>query len=44
MPLLRRIWKREADFDHLVLYSPSLTMTLERAQQNTLDLIRVGAP
>ena len=38
------ITRREADFDHLVLYSPSFTMTPERVQQNTLDLIRVGAP
>ena len=38
------IARREPDFDHLVLYSPSFTMTLERVQQNTLDLIRVGAP
>ena len=37
------IARREPDFDHLVLYSPSFTMTLERVQQNTLDLIRVGA-
>jgi probable F420-dependent oxidoreductase len=35
---------READFDHIALYSPSFTMSLERVQQNTLDLIRVGAP
>ena len=35
--------RREADFDHLVLYSPSFTMTLERVRQNTLDLIRVGS-
>ena len=38
------IARREADFDHLSLYSPSFTMTLERVQQNTLELIRVGAP
>jgi probable F420-dependent oxidoreductase len=38
------IARREADFDHLCLYSPSFTMTLERVQQNTLDLVRVGAP
>jgi probable F420-dependent oxidoreductase len=38
------IARREADFDHLSLYSPSFTITLERVQQNTLDLIRVGAP
>lgn len=38
------IARREADFDHLSLYSPSFTMSLERVQQNTLDLIRVGAP
>jgi probable F420-dependent oxidoreductase len=38
------IARRESDFDHLALYSPSFTMTLERVQQNTLDLIRIGAP
>jgi probable F420-dependent oxidoreductase len=38
------IARRERDFDHLCLYSPSFTMTLERVQQNTLDLVRVGAP
>jgi probable F420-dependent oxidoreductase len=38
------IARREADFDHTSLYSPSFTMTLERVQQNTLELIRVGAP
>jgi alkanesulfonate monooxygenase SsuD/methylene tetrahydromethanopterin reductase-like flavin-dependent oxidoreductase (luciferase family) len=38
------IARREADFDHLVLYSPSFTMTLDRVRQNTLDLIRVAAP
>ncbi len=38
------IARREEDFDHLSLYSPSFTMTLERVQQNTLELIRVGAP
>ena len=37
------IARREPDFDHLSLYSPSFTMTLERVQQNTLELIRVGA-
>jgi len=37
------IARREPDFDHLSLYSPSFTMTLERVQQNTLDLIRAGA-
>jgi probable F420-dependent oxidoreductase len=37
------IARREADFDHLSLYSPSFTMTLERVQENTLELIRVGA-
>ena len=37
------IARRDADFDHLSLYSPSFTMTLERVQQNTLDLIRVGS-
>jgi alkanesulfonate monooxygenase SsuD/methylene tetrahydromethanopterin reductase-like flavin-dependent oxidoreductase (luciferase family) len=35
------ISRREADFDHVSLYSPSFTMALERVQQNTLDLIRV---
>jgi probable F420-dependent oxidoreductase len=38
------IARRESDFDHTSLYSPSFTMTLERVQQNTLELIRVGAP
>ena len=38
------IARRQADFDHLSLYSPSFTMSLERVQQNTLELIRVGAP
>lgn len=38
------IARRDGDFDHLVLYSPSFTMSLERVQQNTLDLVRVGAP
>jgi len=38
------IARREGDFDHLALYSPSFTMSLERVQQNTLELIRVGAP
>jgi probable F420-dependent oxidoreductase len=38
------IARREPDFDHLSLYSPSFTMSLERVQQNTLDLVRVGAP
>jgi probable F420-dependent oxidoreductase len=37
------IARREGDFDHLSLYSPSFTMSLERVQQNTLDLIRVEA-
>jgi probable F420-dependent oxidoreductase len=37
------IARRAPDFDHLSLYSPSFTMTLERVQQNTLELIRVGA-
>jgi hypothetical protein len=37
------IARREADFDHLSLYSPSFTMSLERVQQNTLELIRVGS-
>ena len=36
--------RRESDFDHLSLYSPSFTMSLERVQENTLELIRVGAP
>jgi probable F420-dependent oxidoreductase len=35
------IARRQADFDHVSLYSPSFTMALERVQQNTLDLIRV---
>lgn len=34
--------RRENDFDHVALYSPSFTMTLERVQQNTLELIRVA--
>ncbi len=38
------IARREADFDHLSLYSPSFTLGLERVQENTLALIRVGAP
>lgn len=38
------IARREGDFDHLSLYSPSFTMTLERVKQNTLELIRVGSP
>jgi probable F420-dependent oxidoreductase len=38
------IARSDADFDHVALYSPSFTMSLERVQQNTLDLIRVGAP
>ncbi len=38
------IARRDAEFDHLSLYSPSFTMSLERVQQNTLELIRVGAP
>jgi probable F420-dependent oxidoreductase len=38
------IARRAPDFDHTSLYSPSFTMTLERVQQNTLELIRVGAP
>jgi probable F420-dependent oxidoreductase len=36
--------RRESDFDHLSLYSPSFTMSLERVQENTLELIRVGSP
>ena len=35
--------RRAADFDHVAVYSPSFRMTLERVQQNTLELIRVGA-
>jgi probable F420-dependent oxidoreductase len=38
------IARRATDFDHVALYSPSFTLTLERVQQNTLELIRVGAP
>ena len=38
------IARRASDFDHVSVYSPSFTMPLERVQQNTLDLIRVGAP
>jgi probable F420-dependent oxidoreductase len=38
------IARREPDFDHVSLYSPSFTMTLERVKQNTLELIRVGSP
>ena len=38
------IARREQDFDHVAPYSPSFTMTLERVQQNTMDLIRVWAP
>jgi hypothetical protein len=37
------IARRQADFDHVSLYSPSFTMGLERVQQNTLDLIGVEA-
>ena len=37
------IARREADFDHLSLYSPSFTLGLERVQETTLALIRVGA-
>jgi alkanesulfonate monooxygenase SsuD/methylene tetrahydromethanopterin reductase-like flavin-dependent oxidoreductase (luciferase family) len=37
------IARRGTDFDHVALYSPSFTMTLERVQENTLDLIRAGA-
>ncbi|HTU85726.1 MAG TPA: LLM class flavin-dependent oxidoreductase [Solirubrobacteraceae bacterium] len=36
------IARREADFDHVSLYSPSFTMTLERVQQNTLDLVHIS--
>ncbi len=36
------IARREPDFDHVSLYSPSFTMSLERVQENTLELIRVG--
>ena len=35
---------RAGDFDHVALYSPSFTMSTERVRQNTLDLVRVGAP
>jgi probable F420-dependent oxidoreductase len=35
------IARREADFDHVSLYSPSFTMTPERVRQNTLDLLGV---
>lgn len=38
------IARRETDFDHLALYSPSFTMTLERVQENTNKLTEVGAP
>jgi alkanesulfonate monooxygenase SsuD/methylene tetrahydromethanopterin reductase-like flavin-dependent oxidoreductase (luciferase family) len=38
------IARREHDFDHVALYSPSFTMTLERVQQNTLELVQIGAP
>ena len=38
------IARRENDFDHLALYSPSFTMTLERVQENTKRLIEVGTP
>jgi probable F420-dependent oxidoreductase len=38
------IARREADFHQIALYSPSFTMTLERVRQNTLDLVRLGAP
>jgi probable F420-dependent oxidoreductase len=38
------IARREDDFDHLSLYSPSFTMSVERVQQNTLELVRIGAP
>ena len=38
------IARREQDFDHVALYSPSFTMSLERVRRNTLDLIAVGAP
>ena len=38
------ITRREGDFDHLSLYSPSFTMSLERVQPITLALIRVAAP
>ena len=38
------IARREHDFDHVALYSPSFRMSLERVQQNTLDLIGVGGP
>jgi probable F420-dependent oxidoreductase len=35
------IARREADFDHVSLYSPSFTMSIERVRQNTLDLIHI---
>jgi probable F420-dependent oxidoreductase len=38
------IARRAADFDHVALYSPSFTMSLERVRQNTLDLVSAGAP
>jgi hypothetical protein len=38
------IARRETDFDHVALYSPSFTMPVERVQRNTLDLIRLAAP
>ncbi len=37
------IARRQDDFDHLSLYSPSFRMSLERVQHNTLELIRVDA-
>jgi len=37
------IARRAGDFDHIGLYSPSFTMTIDRIRQNTLDLVEVGA-
>ncbi len=38
------IARRAHDFDHVALYSPSFTMSIERVRQNTLDLVLAGAP
>lgn len=38
------ITRREADFDHVALYSPSFTMEPERVQENLRRIIEVGAP
>jgi probable F420-dependent oxidoreductase len=38
------IARRADDFDHIALYSPSFTMTAGRVRENTLDLVRAGAP